>query len=83
MSLLWRQLWWAGTDTTLSLLTSPSPIQGLVLAVGANCGVMKLYDTRNYDKGPFATFVVGPCPSPLLAACRVPGPHLPWDASPA
>jgi len=34
--------------------------QGLVLAVGANCGVMKLYDTRNYDKGPFATFVASP-----------------------
>jgi hypothetical protein len=39
--------------------------QGLVLAVAANCGVLKLYDSRNYDKGPFTTFVVGRLTEPF------------------
>lgn len=32
--------------------------QGLVFSVAADCGVVKLYDMRAYDKGPFDTFVV-------------------------
>lgn len=33
--------------------------QGLVFAVAADSGIIKLYDVRSYDKGPFATFAVG------------------------
>jgi COMPASS component SWD2 len=32
--------------------------QGLVFCVGAESGVVKLYDARNYASGPFNTFVV-------------------------
>lgn len=32
--------------------------QGLVFAVATDSGVVKLYDVRSYDKGPFATFAV-------------------------
>ncbi len=32
--------------------------QGLVFGVGSESGVIKLYDVRSYDKGPFDTFVV-------------------------
>ncbi|GFR42142.1 hypothetical protein Agub_g2989 [Astrephomene gubernaculifera] len=32
--------------------------QGLVFAVAAESGVIKLYDLRSYDKGPFDTFTV-------------------------
>lgn len=32
--------------------------QGLVFAVAATAGVIKLYDVRSYDKGPFDTFNV-------------------------
>eukprot|EP00192_Tetraselmis_astigmatica_P014008 CAMPEP_0117677744 /NCGR_PEP_ID=MMETSP0804-20121206/16907_1 /TAXON_ID=1074897 /ORGANISM="Tetraselmis astigmatica, Strain CCMP880" /LENGTH=312 /DNA_ID=CAMNT_0005487045 /DNA_START=316 /DNA_END=1255 /DNA_ORIENTATION=+ len=34
--------------------------QGLVFATAANYGIVKLFDARNYDKGPFATFVAPP-----------------------
>jgi hypothetical protein len=34
-------------------------MQGLVFAVAASAGVIKLYDVRSYDKGPFDTFNVG------------------------
>ena len=37
---------------------SPSP-QGLVFAVGAERGVVKLYDARNWAAGPFTSFPVG------------------------
>lgn len=33
--------------------------QGLVFAVAVESGVLKLYDLRSYDKGPFDTFLVG------------------------
>ena len=33
-----------------------------MFAAAANCGIIKLFDARNYDKGPFATFVVSPLP---------------------
>jgi len=33
-------------------------MQGLVFAVAATAGVIKLYDVRSYDKGPFDTFNV-------------------------
>lgn len=32
--------------------------QGLVFCVGAESGVVKLYDARNYGQGPFAAFTV-------------------------
>mmetsp|Transcript_12984 Transcript_12984/g.39285 ORF Transcript_12984/g.39285 Transcript_12984/m.39285 type:complete len:364 (-) Transcript_12984:451-1542(-) len=32
--------------------------QGLVFAVAADSGIIKLYDVRSYDKGPFATFAI-------------------------
>lgn len=34
-------------------------LQGLVFACATESGVVKLYDVRSYDKGPFDTFVVG------------------------
>jgi len=36
----------------------PPKMQGLVFAVAATAGVIKLYDVRSYDKGPFDTFNV-------------------------
>ena len=27
--------------------------------MGLDCGIIKLYDVRSFDKGPFSTFVVG------------------------
>lgn len=32
--------------------------QGLVFSVAASCGIIKLFDMRAYDKGPFDTFVI-------------------------
>mmetsp|Transcript_26980 Transcript_26980/g.58990 ORF Transcript_26980/g.58990 Transcript_26980/m.58990 type:complete len:322 (-) Transcript_26980:297-1262(-) len=32
--------------------------QGLVFAVATESGILKLYDVRSYDKGPFDTFIV-------------------------
>lgn len=32
--------------------------QGLVFAVATESGVVKLYDVRSYDKGPFDAFTV-------------------------
>jgi hypothetical protein len=36
----------------------PGCLQGLVFAIGTDSGILKLYDVRSYDAGPFATFVV-------------------------
>lgn len=33
-------------------------LQGMVFAVGIDSGIIKLYDIRSYEKGPFATFLV-------------------------
>ena len=33
-------------------------MQGLIFCVGTDSGVLKLYDIRSYEKGPFDTFVV-------------------------
>ena len=35
-------------------------LQGLVFAVATESGIVKLYDVRSYDKGPFDTFSVRP-----------------------
>ena len=35
-------------------------LQGLIFCVGVDSGVLKLYDIRSYDKGPFDTSVVRP-----------------------
>lgn len=42
-------------------LISPScsdSVQGLIFCVGLESGIIKLYDIRNFDQGPFATFMV-------------------------
>lgn len=44
--------------------------QGLVLAASTDSGVVKLYDSRKYDQGPFDTFAVGPPPGPPIASLR-------------
>lgn len=47
--------------TDVSRYSCPSPLpQGLVFAVGAERGVVKLYDARNWAAGPFTSFPVGP-----------------------
>ena len=38
-------------------------MQGLVFCVGSDRGLMRLYDPRNYERGPFATFMVRPLQS--------------------
>ena len=48
-------------------------LQGLIFCVGVDSGVLKLYDIRSYDKGPFDTFVVRSQPislhPPMLSSC--------------
>lgn len=41
-------------------------LQGLVFAVATESGVIKLYDVRSYDKGPFDSFQVGFFPALLI-----------------
>lgn len=38
--------------------TAAYDLQGLVFCVGLDSGLIKLYDVRSFDKGPFSTFVV-------------------------
>ena len=58
------RLWDLRTQICQGLLHTPgNPIasfdqQGLVFGVGTESGMIKLYDVRSYDKGPFDTFVV-------------------------
>ncbi|MEW5305329.1 MAG: hypothetical protein WDW38_005630 [Sanguina aurantia] len=58
------RLWDVRTAPCQGLLTVPgNPYasmdqQGLVFAVGTESGVLKLYDVRSYEKGPFTQFVV-------------------------
>lgn len=33
-------------------------VQGMVFAVGIDSGIIKMYDVRSYEKGPFVTFLV-------------------------
>lgn len=35
-----------------------SAAQGLIFCVATDSGVLKLYDIRSYEKGPFDTFTV-------------------------
>lgn len=49
---------------------APFAPQGLVFAVATESGVIKLYDVRSYDKGPFDTFVVR-LPACLRVCVRV------------
>lgn len=44
----------------------PANLQGLVFAVGAERGVVKLYDARNWAAGPFTSF-------PVSGQCRFSG----------
>lgn len=58
------RLWDLRTDVCTAYLMAPGlptvawDEQGLVFCVGAESGVVKLYDARNYLNGPFASFVV-------------------------
>uniref|UniRef100_A0A7R9VE69 Anaphase-promoting complex subunit 4 WD40 domain-containing protein n=1 Tax=Chlamydomonas euryale TaxID=1486919 RepID=A0A7R9VE69_9CHLO len=58
------RLWDLRTNICQGLLSTPgNPVasfdqQGLVFGVGTEAGLLKLYDVRSYDKGPFDTFVV-------------------------
>jgi COMPASS component SWD2 len=58
-------LWDLRTGVCQAMLQAPGvptaafDEQGLVFCVGAESGVVKLYDVRQYQSGPFATFTVG------------------------
>ncbi|GAX79850.1 hypothetical protein CEUSTIGMA_g7290.t1 [Chlamydomonas eustigma] len=58
------RLWDLRTNICQGILLTPgSPVasfdqQGLVFGVASESGILKLYDVRSYDKGPFDTFVV-------------------------
>ncbi|EIE25790.1 histone H3 methyltransferase complex and RNA cleavage factor II complex, subunit SWD2 [Coccomyxa subellipsoidea C-169] len=41
--------------------------QGLVLCVGGDRGLMRLYDPKGYEHGPFSTFTVRPCLESILS----------------
>lgn len=59
------RLWDLRTPQCQGLLQAPGlptvafDEQGLVFCVGAESGVVKLYDARNYAQGPFTAFTVG------------------------
>lgn len=59
------RLWDLRTEQCQGLLQAPGlptvafDEQGLVFCVGAESGVVKLYDARNYQQGPFTAFTVG------------------------
>lgn len=59
------RLWDLRSTQCQGLVTCPGPAtaafdqQGLVFCIGSDSGVIKLYDVRSYDKGPFDTFTVG------------------------
>lgn len=59
------RLWDLRVQNAQGLLEVPSGVpvaafdqQGLVLCVGVESGIIKLYDLRSYDKGPFSTFTI-------------------------
>ncbi|KAF8065536.1 wdr82 [Scenedesmus sp. PABB004] len=58
------RMWDARVDQCVAALSAPChPVvtydeQGLVFALGLDCGVVKLYDARSYEQGPFETFAV-------------------------
>lgn len=52
--------WAGGEDVTVVW------VQGLVLCVGGDRGLMRLYDPKGYEHGPFSTFTVRPVPSYFL-----------------
>lgn len=58
------RLWDLNSQYCVAVLSAPAqPVaafdqQGLVFAVGADAGVIKLYDAAGYTKGPFETIVV-------------------------
>jgi len=58
------RLWDLRSNQCQGLVQCPSPPtaafdqQGLVFCIGSDSGVLKLYDVRSYDKGPFDTFTV-------------------------
>lgn len=58
------RLWDLRSTQCQGLVNCPGPAtaafdqQGLVFCIGSDSGVLKLYDVRSYDKGPFDTFTV-------------------------
>ena len=50
-----RRRVWCNAQARLLLLSDE---QGLVFCIAADSGIVKLYDVRSYDKGPFDTFTV-------------------------
>lgn len=58
------RLWDLRIETCLGLLQTPGwPVasfdqQGLIFAVGVDPGVIKLYDIKKYESGPFDTFSI-------------------------
>jgi WD40 repeat protein len=58
------RLWDLRSTQCQGLVNCPGPAtaafdqQGLVFCIGSDSGVLKLYDVRSYDKGPFDTFAV-------------------------
>lgn len=58
------RLWDLRTAVCQGVLVAPGPVaatfdhQGLVFAAASHCGLVKMYDVRAYDKGPFQTVVV-------------------------
>lgn len=60
------RLWDLRTEQCQGLLKAPGPPcaefdqQGAVFCVAIDCGVMKLYDSRSFEKGPFISFAVSP-----------------------
>jgi COMPASS component SWD2 len=58
------RLWDLRVNMCQGLMNCPStPVatfdeQGLIFGVATDSGIVKLYDVRNYDKGPFDTFVL-------------------------
>ena len=57
-------------------LSSARSVQGLIFTVACDKGLMRLYDCRNYQIGPFQTFLVRQSPSvdigrPVLSLYRI------------
>ena len=49
-------------DLVTLVLSSACFMQGLIYTVACDKGLMRLYDCRNYQIGPFQTFLVGQSP---------------------
>ena len=72
------RLWDLRTNICQGLLHTPgNPVasfdqQGLVFGVATESGMLRLYDVRSYDKGPFDTFVVRTSQKNLKQRVQIP-----------